>query len=265
MQLELLFDIQAALMAMALVTPRAYVILSILPGFGAKTLTGVARGAVAIAMALPATVPTYFYFRDHSLDYLMMLYFSMKEAFIGLMLGTLMAIPIWVAQSIGGILDAQRSPIQIQSNNPSLDQDASALGGMLLQALIVVMIQAGLFVAMARIVMESYSLWPAYSALPPFEAGQFPELVKRFSEFFWHIVVYGAPVLIPLILIDFAFAILGVFASGLQVSFASAPIKSLAGIFILLPYWPTFSHYVASDFSGVLDLLISLFQAGSRR
>jgi type III secretion protein T len=264
MHTELLFDLQSILIAIAVVTPRTYVLLSILPGFGAKTLTGIARGAVAISIALPAMVSTFFYVRDHTHDILFMTFLSMKEAFIGLMLGTLLSIPIWVAQSIGGILDAQRMPIQVQANNASIDQDASALGGLLLQALIVVMIQAGLFFAMARIIMESYALWPAHSPMPPFETGQFAVLAKKFGEFFWHIVVYGAPVLIPLIMIDFGFAILGVFASGLQVSFASAPIKSLVGLVILLPYWPTFSHYVANDFSGTLDLLISLFQAATR-
>jgi len=133
-----------------------------------------------------------------------------------------------------------------------------------LQAVVLVMVQAGLFSALARILIESYAIWPAYTLLPPFEPGHFDVLVQRFGNFLWYVVVYGAPVLIPLVLIEFGFAIIGVFASNLQVSFASAPIKSLVGLLILLAYWATFSHYIVGDFSHLLDLLASLTDAGKR-
>jgi type III secretion protein T len=129
---------------------------------------------------------------------------------------------------------------------------------------VLLMIHAGLFVALARILIESYGVWPAYSMAPPFEPGHFDVVLKRFGEFFWYIIVYGGPVLIPMMMVDFAFAILGVFASNLQVSFASSPIKCLLGLFIMLVYWPTLSHYVGGDFARLLDLTVSLMQAGPR-
>ena len=98
----------------------------------------------------------------------------------------------------------------------------------------------------------------------PFETGHAEVLIKRFGELFWHIVVYGGPVPIPLILIDFGFAILGVFASNLQVLFASSPIKCVVGLFILMIYWPTFSYYVTGDFARMLDLAANLLQAAPR-
>lgn len=260
-----LIDLQSALITMSLVVPRVFVCLSILPGFGTRTLTGIAKNGIAFAIALPAAVPTYFFVQQAKLDYFLAGMLITKEVVIGLMLGILLSIPAWVAQSIGSILDAQRSPIQVQNNNPSLDQDASPLGGMLLQAVMLVMIQTGLFVAMVRILIESYAAWPASTLIPPFEQGHFDVLLQRFGHFFWHIIVYGGPVLIPLLLIDLSFAVLGAFAPSLQVSFASSPIKSLVGLFILLVYWPTFSHYVVGDFSGILDLAASLIDAGGRR
>jgi len=54
MQASLLLDIQAVLVTMALVTPRVLVCLVILPGFGLNVLTGMARNAAAMAIALPA-------------------------------------------------------------------------------------------------------------------------------------------------------------------------------------------------------------------
>ncbi|MBC7501431.1 MAG: type III secretion system export apparatus subunit SctT [Herminiimonas sp.] len=265
MPTSLLIDIQSLLMTLALITPRVLVCLIILPGFGMRTMTGIMRNSVAVAIVLPAALPTFEFLQETPPDYLMMGVLIFKEAALGMMLGVLMSIPIWVAQSIGSILDTQRSPIQIQSNNNSLDKDASALGALLLQAVGLAMIQAGLFVALTRILLESYGTWPAFSLAPPFEMGHLDVLLKRFGEFFWYIVVYGGPVLIPLLLVDLAFALIGVFAPNLQVSFASSPVKSVLGMFILLVYWPIFSHYVGGDFARILDLAATLLQIGPRR
>jgi type III secretion protein T len=255
-----LIDIQNFLLAMALIVPRTLVCLAILPGFGAKTLTGMMRNSVALAIALPAIIPTLEFVREMQPDKLLCGMLAFKEALVGGMFGLLLSLPIWVAQAVGSILDTQRSPIQIASPDP----DASGLGSMLTQALVLVMIQAGLFIALTRILLESYAIWPAFTLAPPFEPGHFDVLVKRFGEFFWYIVVYGGPVIVPLLLIDFGFALLGVFASNLQISFASSPVKSITGLFVLLVYWPTLSHYVVGDFSHMLELTASLFQVTNR-
>lgn len=260
MHASLLLDIQAVLVTMALVTPRVLVCLVILPGFGLNVLTGMARNAAAMAIALPAALPTFQFVQRSAPDFLTSGVLVFKEAMIGLMFGLMMAIPLWVVQSVGSIFDSQRSPIQIQANNASVDRDASATGALLVQAMVLVMVQAGMFSAMARILIESYAAWPAHALTPPFEPGHFDVVVKRFGQLFWYIVVYGAPVLIPLVLIEFCFAIVGVFAPNLQVSFASSPVKSLVGLLILLLYWSTFSHYVAGDFARLLDLAASLME-----
>ncbi|NHZ32679.1 EscT/YscT/HrcT family type III secretion system export apparatus protein [Massilia rubra] len=261
MTTSLLVDLQTFLVAMALTLPRSAVCLAILPGFGTRTLQGMMRNAVAFAIALPALAPTFLSLQQSTPGLLVAAMLALKEAGIGLLLGVMMAIPLWVAQSIGSILDTQRSPIQIQSN---LDQDASALGAMLLQATVVMMIEAGLFLALVRILVDSYGLWPALNLAPPFEPGHLDLLLKRFGEFFWHVAVYGGPVIMPLLMIDFGVAIIGIFAGNLQVSFISAPLKCVAGLFILLVYWPIFSHYVAGDFARMLELIPQMLDYGRR-
>ncbi|MGH8808096.1 MAG: type III secretion system export apparatus subunit SctT [Noviherbaspirillum sp.] len=264
MPTSLLLDLQTLLVTLALVTPRAVACLTVIPGFSFRTLTGIARSGVALAIALPAALPTYHFVNEAQPGFAIVLMLVLKETAIGALLGVLISMPFWIVQSIGSILDTQRAPIQIMANNASVDQDASATGALLLQAVVLVMIQAGLFLALARIIIESYGTWPAFSLLPPFEPGHFDVVLKRFGEFFWYLAVYGGPVLIPLIMVDFGFAMIGVFASNLQVSFASSPVKSLLGLVILLVYWPTFSHYVAGDFARLLDLAAMLLQAGGR-
>ena len=261
MQGSLLLDLQAGAMAMALVAPRAIVCLAILPGFGLNVLTGPARYLAAMALVLPAALPAFHHVQEAPPGFALAAMMVFKEAMVGLLLGMLLSVPFWVVQSVAAIVDSQRAAVQVQANNSAVDRDASALGGMLVQATVVVMIQAGLFVALTRILIESYGLWPPFAFTPPFEMGHGEVLIKRFAEFFWHVVVYGAPVLIPLLFVEFAFAMIGVFASNLQVSSASAPIKSLLGLFMVLAFWPTLSHYLAGDFSHLLDVVAELLQA----
>lgn len=264
MQTPLLLDIQVAAISMALVAPRVIVCLVLLPGFGLNVLTGPARYMAAMGIALPAALPTFYYVQATPPDFIHAGALALKEAMVGLLLGIMTTIPFWVVQSVASILDSQRAAVQVQANNSAVDRDASALGGMLIQAAVIVMIQAGLFVSLGRILIESYAIWPAHSFTPPFEPGQIDVLIKRFGEMFWHIIVYGAPVIIPLLFIEFAFAMVGVFASNLQVTASSAPIKSLVGLFMVLAFWPTLSHYLAGDFARLLDIVSELLQLGPR-
>ena len=104
----MLFEINTALMALALITPRVFVCLSVLPGFGTRTLTGMSKTAVCIAIALPAVVPTYLALDAAPPPVALAGVWAFKEAAIGLVLGMLLAIPIWVLQCVGSLYDLQR-------------------------------------------------------------------------------------------------------------------------------------------------------------
>ena len=130
----MLIEVKALLLSLALITPRAFVCLAILPGFGTRTLVGIARNAVAIAIALPAVIPTYLVVRETPPDLVVGVVLAFKEGVIGALIGVLLAIPIWVIQSVGSFIDLQRTPVLTQNLNVSQDQDASALGALILQA-----------------------------------------------------------------------------------------------------------------------------------
>lgn len=253
MRHALFLDLQTALLALALLTPRIGVCLLILPGFAGATLSGMVRGAVAVAIALPAAPPVFVALDAASPPPLLLVLMLCKEAALGALLALLLAIPGWVVQSIGAVFDIQRSPIPSQGSNVSGEQDASIVGGLLQQAVVLVLIQAGLFTALLRILVESYGLWPAYALALPVGPGELDELLRHLAAFFWHVVVYGSPVVIALLMVDFGFAMIGVFSSGLQISAVSAPVKCLVGLLVLLLYWPTLSHYLAGDFGRLLD------------
>lgn len=255
----MIIEAKTLLISLALITPRAFVCMAILPGFGTRTLVGMMRNAVSMAVALPAIIPTYAAVQELPPDLIMAMVFAFKEAALGAILGTMLALPIWVIQSVGSVIDLQRTPVLTQNINPSQDQDASALGTLLLQAAVLIMIEAGLYLALTKTLLDSYAAWPVLSLSPPFDLSQMEQITQRFGDFLGHVVIYAAPVMIPLLLVEFAFSLLGVFAPSLQVSTAASPVKSLVALLILLLYWGTLAHFVGSDFSHQLDLIRSLY------
>ncbi|MCW7536986.1 type III secretion system export apparatus subunit SctT [Aquabacterium sp. A7-Y] len=259
----MLADFQFLLIAFSLVLPRTLVCLVILPGIGLNAMTGATRAGVAAAVALPALLPAFLAVRDAPPDMLHGMALVFKEALIGLVMGVLLGIPLWVLQAIGSILDTQRSPIPIAGANPN-DQDSSGTGSVMLQAGVMIMIQGGLILALVNTLIESYGTWPAMQLAPAFDVVKAETVLRRFGELLWHVVVYGAPLLIPLLLVDFALGAIGIFAPSLQVSVASSPIKSLLGLFILIAYWATLSHHIGGDFARLLDLIREVFGAPPR-
>ncbi len=255
----MIVDINIALMALALITPRAFVCLAILPGFGTRSLTGFARSAVCIGLALPAVVPTFFALKQASLDPALLAVLAFKEAAIGAALGVMLALPIWAVQSVGALFDNQRTTVQVQNSNASLDQDASATGGLLINALIMVMVEAGLYLNFCRVLLDSYAGWPASTLVSPMLDLPTAELMLRFGQFMSHIVIYSVPVLLPLLLVDAAFGVFSVAAPNLQLTTAANPIKCLVGLVVLLLYWPTLAYHAGNDFARQLDLIAILF------
>ncbi len=255
----MIVELKTALLALALVLPRAFVCFAILPGFGTRTLTGIMKTAVALGIALPAAVPTYYAITAAPPIAALAGMWALKEALIGAVIGTLLAIPIWVIQSVGSIYDLQRTPIQVQNSNSSQDQDASATGSVLLQAGVLVMIEAGLFLNLIRVLLDSYAAWPVTSLTPRLLEVPPHELIERIGLFATHIVLYTAPLLVPLLMVELMFAMLGQAAPQLQVSALASPVKCLVGMIVLVLYWASLSHHIAGDFARQLDLIAALY------
>ena len=100
MQASLLLDLQAVLVTMALITPRVLVCLVILPGFGLNVLTGMAKNAAAMAIALPAALPTFYFVQHGAPDFLTTGVLVFKEALIGLMFGVMMLVIDWPSRLV---------------------------------------------------------------------------------------------------------------------------------------------------------------------
>lgn len=250
-----------ALSALALAMPRMLVCLMLVPAFFPAVIRGNLRNAIALALALPVAYRLHGQWPAGSLGYAVMAALVLKETALGLLVGFLMALPFWLFQALGTFLDNQRGANAMQINNPSVGSDASALGGLTVQAVTILAIQTGAMSAMLAFVYQSYLAWPPLDGLPPLTADGLQLWIDAFAAMVKAAILYCAPPMIVLLLVDFAFAMVGMVAPQLQVSTAAAPIKSLAGLFVLAVYAATLWEFAGREFAGLGDFAARLWGA----
>ena len=86
------------------------------------------------------------------------------------------------------------------------------------------------------------------------------------GDTFMHMMLYAAPFIAVLLLLEFGIALLGVYSQQLQVSTLAPPLKCLAGLGILLLYFALLQDLIVGRMGLLGDLkhsLALLFKVGS--
>ncbi|WP_158598075.1 type III secretion system export apparatus subunit SctT [Noviherbaspirillum saxi] len=257
-------EIRDGLLAVALALPRMLVCMLLIPVFSSSTLNRTLRIAVAIGFTLPVS----FGIAHSSLSVagpVMIVALILKEAFVGLVLGTALAAPFWAMDSVGAFIDIQRGANTGQQLTPFSQQDASLIGSALQQALIAFLAVTGGLSALYQLLLGSYAAWPVLVLIPDFSGLSIERMIDGFAELCRLSFLYAVPILAVLILVDFCFALVGLFATQLQVYFAAMPVKSIVGIFVLLLYVGILLEHGHQYFSRMIESQSTLFENIVRR
>ena len=219
----------------ALSTPRLMVFMAIVPLFPSVVFTRLLRVGITLGLGAPVAMGLFHQLsqqRPH--DHLVAI--VLKECILGLLLGLAVAAPLWAISAVGALADNQRGANAAQQLTPFGQADASVLGSALQQALVVLLAASGGFAAIYQLLLSSFEAWPVLQLVPDVARFALDLSAARFSEFLEHAVLYAAPVLAIVLLVDFAFALAGVFAPQLQTYFAAMPVKSIAAVAVLAVY-----------------------------
>ena len=256
-------DVYHFILALALGMARIFPCLLLTPVFGFNVLKGALRTAIVLALALfPAPViQQQLAAADPALYTLAVM--GLKEALVGVALGLLMAMPFWLFESVGALFDNQRGALMGGQLNPQLGPDATPLGFLMQQTLILVlMIGLGLS-TITQVLWDSYRLWPATSWLPfPTEPG-FKVWLGMLFDLFTHMVLYAGPLVGLLPLVDFSVGILSLYSPQMQATVLAMPLKCLLGMLFFVLYLPILAHVGGErlyDLIGLAALLPRLIQ-----
>lgn len=251
-----------ALLALTLGMARIYPCLFLVPIFAFKELKGMLRHAIVLALALvPApSIHHAIAGSEHAWTWIVGLIF--KEVTLGILLGLLLAMPFWLFESVGALFDNQRGALTGGQLNPALGQDVTPLGHLLKQVLVLLLIIGLGYGVITQVIWDSYLLWPPTLWLPQPTADGFDVYLGLLADTFTHMVLYAAPLVGLLLMLDFAVAILSLYSQHLQVSSLSMPAKCLVGIAFFLIYLPMLQYHADTrllqlrDMPHILPLLL---------
>ena len=253
---------QAALIAIGFSMPRIFVFMIIVPVFAGAIFPRTVRIALAAGLSAPAAVGVYYqqWMQPLPPDVGMLM---LKECILGMVLGIPVAAPLWAFQSVGALMDNQRGANAAQQVTPFAQADASIIGGGLMQAVIVLLYSTGGFILIYKLLLQSYQVWPVLQLVPDLRDFGLDMTLARFDEVMYRTMLYAAPVLAIIMLVDFAFALMSVFAPQLQTYFAAMPVKSLAALAVLAVYVMTLLQHGDDYFRDVFHRETQLMESHS--
>lgn len=257
------FDVYHFILALSLCMARIFPCLLLTPVFCFNAIKGALRSPIALALALfPAPAIEQQLAAQQPALY-MLAAMGIKEALVGMALGLLMALPFWLFESVGALFDNQRGALMGGQLNPQLGPDATPLGILMQQTLILVLtIGLGLS-TIVQVIWDSYQLWPATAWLPfPGEQG-FKVWLGILGALFTHMVLYAGPLVGLLLLVDFSVGILSLYSPQMQATVLAMPLKCLLGMLFFVLYLPILAHLGGErlyDLAGLTALLPRLIQ-----
>jgi len=156
--------------------------------------------------------------------------------------------------SIGALLDSQRGALSGGQLNPALGPDATPLGELFQETLIMLVILSGGLSLITQVIWDSYQVWPPTAWLPGMTVDGLDLFLEQLNQTLQHMMLYAAPFIGLLLLIEAALAIIGLYAQQLNVSILAMPAKSMAGIAFLLIYLPTLLELGSGQIMQLADL-----------
>ncbi len=249
---------KAFLLALAYTQPRILGMFVAIPIFGQAQLPGMLRLAVAAGfggIVAPTLMPLVTMSGPSGGALLLVM---TKEVFVGFVLGFLVAIPFWVFEAIGFLIDNQRGASIAASLNPLTGNDSSPLGILFNQAFIVFFFLSGGFLMLLELMYDSFRLWAVFSWTPSFGEAGVPFFLEMFMRIMRTALVLSAPAIIAMFLSEVGLALVSRFVPQLQVFFMAMPIKSALALLVLILYMTTLFEYTGAHLQQLREIVPSL-------
>lgn len=247
---------QVPLLIMAVTMPRMIFAFLVVPFLSPAIFPAPARNAMAFSLAtllypvVQAQMPGQFF------GHLEILLIVLKEAFIGLILGYMLSLFFWAAQSIGFFIDTQRGATMAGSLLPQFGGQVSPLGGFFSQALVVIFFLSGGMGMFLSTIYQSYQFWPVFSFYPRLDSRAVPFFLAQLDFLMSLIVFLSAPIVLAMFLLDLVMGVISRFVPSLNVFFLAMPVKSGLAVFMLIFYISLMMDYFrdrALDFGAFFD------------
>ncbi len=263
---QLLADIgqwKEPILILALSTPRIMVAFMLIPFLSSVTLPGLLRNGVVISFALLLYPILKIQLVSEKLTSMVIIGLICKEAFLGLIIGYIVAQLFWIIQSIGFLIDTQRGATMAGSLVPLFGDQTSPLGVFLMQAVTVLFFVSGGIHIFLGGLYESYQTWPILSFFPNLDIHSIKFFLKQFDLLMYFTIFLAGPVVLSMFTVELVMGLIGRFVPSLNVFFLAMPIKSALAFFVLTLYLSLLMYYFADQFRYIgtqFDTLEAIFK-----
>ena len=222
------------LTGLALAMPRFLAAFALLPMFTAQQLPGMLRFAVAGALALFVVPVVLGGSPVGGVAPGLLILLILKEAFLGVVLGFLFAIPFWAFEAVGFLIDNQRGAGMGAMLNPESGQDSSPLGMLFAQAFIILFLASGGLFVLLDVIYDSFLQWDVWQWRPLLSVDAATLALAHMDRLVRLAFLLSAPVILAMFLAEWSLALVSRYVPQLQVFFLAMPIKSALAIWILI-------------------------------
>lgn len=236
------------LFAVLLCSARLFGVFAVFQPTGTQLLQGRARSGfiVLIALYIGAAQPADLLSQMTSADLIVL---SLKEAFVGLLIGYAAANVFWVAEGVGALIDNVAGYNNVQQTNPLSSSQSTPISTLLLQLCVAVFYMTGGFLFLLGALFETYRWWPvaSFAPLPMAMLEQF--ILQQTDTLMTQVLKVAAPVLVVMVLIDLGFGLVAKTAGKLEPNSLAQPVKSAVAILVVLLSLSVFVDQLAQNLS----------------
>ncbi|RDV00430.1 type III secretion system export apparatus subunit SctT [Trinickia dinghuensis] len=240
---DLFYEYQGFFLTLALSAARIAVAFQIFPPTSGDMLPGTARNGILYVLAffVAAAQPAHYFDSVNSAQLLMI---SVKEMFLGAVLGYAASTVFFIAQCVGTLIDDLAGYNSVQMNNPMRGDQSTPISNTLLQMAVALFYVGGGMTFLLGAIFESFKWWPLVSLTPSMADVAQSFIIAQTDSIMTATVKLGTPVMLALILVDLAIGILARAAEKLEPSSLSQPVRGAIGLLMLIFLTGVFSQQV---------------------
>ncbi len=216
-------------------------IVSLAPFLGAKIAPTIVRAGVALCLSV-IFLPTLMIKMTHTIgfDYAFIGY-ALKELLIGFILGLFVAIPFYMVESSGILIDFLRGAAIMQAQDPTSQSQSSPIGILYHFILIVLFFQIEGPFHFLEAVLKSYEIMPPNAPFnPAFFSLNTPfweTAIGLLNNIMAIAIQLAAPSLVAILMAEMFLGIANRLAPQVQIAFLGMSLKSLLGLTLLWFAW----------------------------
>jgi type III secretion protein T len=250
--------VKLPLEAFGLGIARGIGLLQILPFSTRLGLTGMHRAGVAGAMSLLLTPMLVAQLAGVSPGGGFLALLAAKEGLIGFLLGVIFAVPFWIAESAGELIDQQRGSRSAVLSDPAGEEENGITATLLVLTLTTIFILSGGMHWLIDALYRSYVVWPVNTLIPSLAAGASMHVLSLLDSILGSGLLLSAPLVVAMLIAELSLGFINRFTPQLNVFDLSMSVKGLIQL-IGLPIYAVFLiGYLRGDLAPLMNIQAEL-------